>query len=321
MLARRARPVDRARRSTWSASSSTAPTRTCSTRMARAGEAPNVARLMAMGTAVRARRDGGAPHRHARQPHVDPHRPLPRSPRDPAQRVVRPRDGRAGHHQLDGHVAVGDEARLAAASSRSTTRCTAPGPTRSPRRSTSRATSAPTTRRSTSSAAARCRRSPTTRSASPTPPSGSCARRRTTRGPRSSTTWAPSRPSASGAAHYRDETYPTPTLHVVQLHAHRLGDPRGRPALGDRGRIRPRHRRPPRRGARGASSAPACSTTPRSCSSPTTAWRRTTPPCTRRLGRHPARRRHPLPRRGLLLPLPRRGLTDHTLTVLASTST
>ena len=56
----------------------------------------------------------------------------------------------------------------------STTRCTAPGPTRSPRRSTSRATSAPTTPRSTSSAAARCRRSPSRPRACRTPPSGSC---------------------------------------------------------------------------------------------------------------------------------------------------
>src|SRR5207237_152887 len=43
---------------------------------------------------------------------------------------------------------------------------------------------------------------------------------------------------------------PGAALHVVQLHAHRLGDARGRPALGDGGRVGPRQRRPARGRAR-----------------------------------------------------------------------
>ena len=61
--------------------------------MAASGEAPNVARLIDDGHRVRVGRDGGPPHRDAGQPHVDPHRSPARSPRDPAQRVVRPGDG------------------------------------------------------------------------------------------------------------------------------------------------------------------------------------------------------------------------------------
>ena len=57
---------------------------------------------------VRARRDGGDADGHAREPHVDPHRSLPRPPRHPAQRVVRPPHAHAGHHQLAGHLAVVD---------------------------------------------------------------------------------------------------------------------------------------------------------------------------------------------------------------------
>ena len=135
--------------------------------MAARGEAPNVARLIEMGTAFGHGAMAALPDGHAREPHVDHHRRAPRPPRHPQQRVVRPRDRRAGHHQLAGHLAVGDGARSRPASSRSTTRCTARGPTRSPRRSTSRATSAPTTPPSTSSAAARSRRSRRTRSACP----------------------------------------------------------------------------------------------------------------------------------------------------------
>ena len=185
-------------------------------------------------------------------------------------------DRRAGHHQLVGDLAVEHAAPVRRASSRSTTPCTARGPTRSPRRSTSRATPAPTTRRSTSSAAARCRRSRRTRSACRTRPSGSCARRRTTRGRRSSTTWASTRRSASSAAATATSTYPMPrfmwcnfTLTDAAMHE---GGPYSeiaaasvRDSDGRIGEI-----------LDGARAAPACSTTARSCSSPTTAWSRTT---------------------------------------------
>ena len=58
--ARRRRPAARA---TSSCSCSTAPTRTSSTTWPRRGEAPNVARLIEMGTAYELRRDGGPPDR------------------------------------------------------------------------------------------------------------------------------------------------------------------------------------------------------------------------------------------------------------------
>ena len=43
--------------------------------------------------------------------------------------------------------------------------------------------------------------------------------------------------------HYRDVDYPTPTFMFVQLHAHRLGVPHRRAALGHRRRLGARHRR------------------------------------------------------------------------------
>ena len=72
---------------------------------------------------------------------------------------------------------------------------------------------------------------------------------------------------------------PDADVHVVQLHPHRLRVPRGGPVLGDRGGVGARLRRARRRRARRRSSAPACSTTPRSCWSPTTACRRPIPRC------------------------------------------
>ena len=60
------------------------------------------------GHRVRARRDGGAADRHARQPHVDPHRPPARAPRHPQQRLVRPRHRPAGDHELARDLADGD---------------------------------------------------------------------------------------------------------------------------------------------------------------------------------------------------------------------
>ena len=70
---------------------------------------------------------------------------------------------------------------------------------------------------------------------------------------------------------------PAAAVHVVQLHAHRLRVPRGRPVLRDRRRRRCATPTPASARCSRRSSAPACSTTPRSCSSPTTACRRPTP--------------------------------------------
>ena len=72
---------------------------------------------------------------------------------------------------------------------------------------------------------------------------------------------------------------PEAGVHVVQLHPHRLRVPRGRAALRDRRSVGPRLRRRVSATCSRRSSAPACSTTPRSCSSPTTACRRPTPTC------------------------------------------
>ena len=55
---------------------------------------------------------------------------------------------------------------------------------------------------------------------------------------------------------YRDTSYPTPALHVVQLHAHRRRDARRRSVLGDGGRVGARQRRPHRRDPRARSSRP-----------------------------------------------------------------
>ena len=261
------------------------------------------------GHRVRSRRDGGAARR-SRSPTTRRSSParipghhgiLHNAWYDRAQR-------RAGHHQLAGHVAVGDGAPHAGR--RVDPRRRAPHVARRVHRVGQRAVRhrrrlldvrlLPPRRGAADPRA--------TRSACRTPPSGSCARRRTTRGRRSSTTWASSRPSASGAATTATQSYPHAAVHVVQLHAHRLRDARGRPALGDRGRVGPRLRRAGSARCSTRSSAPACSTTPRSCSSPTTAWRRTIPRCS---GDWDVALRDAgiaVPRRGLRLPLPRRGL-------------
>ena len=201
---------------------------------------------------------------------------------------------RAGHHQLAGDVAVVDAAPHRRASSRSTTRCTARGPTRSPRRSTSRATSAPTTRRSTSSGAARCRRSPRS-------PDGLPAHDRALRASVEGLLVVVGRRPHGRRAGGRHLERPLPRRRRTRCRAScgatsrsptprctKAARTRRSPTASVRDSDAP-HRRGPRRGR----AAPACSTTPRSCSSPTTAWRRPTRPCTRRLGRRAARRRHP----------------------------
>ena len=168
--------------------------------MAARGEAPNVARLIEMGVAFGHGAMASLPTvtlaNHTSiitGAHPGHHGIL-------QQRVVRPRDRRAGHHQLVGDVAVVHAAPRPR--HRDDPRRGAPHVARRVHRVGQRAVrhAAPTTRPSTSSGAARCRRSRRTRSASRTRPNGSCARRRTTRGRRSSTTWASTRRSASSAA-------------------------------------------------------------------------------------------------------------------------
>ena len=293
-------------RRTSSCSSSTARTRTCSTTWPRGARRRTSRGSIDDGHGVRARRDGGAADRHAREPHVDPHRAAPRPPRDPAQRVVRPPDRRADHHQLERHLAAGRwSTRSTGVESIHTVAAPPRARTRSPRRSTSRATSTPTTRRSTSSAAARSRRSRRAPKGSRTRPSGSSARRRTTRGRRSSTTWAPSRPSGSGTATYRDETYPLPrfmfcnfTLTDAAMHE---GGPYSEIAAAS---IRDSDAR----------IGEIIDAVERAGVFDDTAFvlvadhgmEENEPGRARRLGRRAARRRPHVPRRGLRLPLPRR---------------
>ena len=88
---RRARSRRRAARATSSASCSTASNPNVLYAMAAVGRGAERRPPDRDGHRVRVGRDGRAPDRHAGQPHVDPHRPSPRPPRDPAQRVVRPR--------------------------------------------------------------------------------------------------------------------------------------------------------------------------------------------------------------------------------------
>ena len=102
--------------------------------MAARGEAPNVARLIEMGTAFGHGAMASLPTvtlaNHTSiitGAHPGHHGILNNAWYDRAPR-------RADHHQLVGDVADGDGAPHARAPSRSTTRCTARGPTRSPRR-------------------------------------------------------------------------------------------------------------------------------------------------------------------------------------------
>ena len=225
--------------------------------MAARGEAPNVARLIEMGTAFGHGAMASLPTvtlaNHTSiitGAHPGHHGILNNAWFDRAHR-------RAGHHQLVRRPGRGDGAPHRRASSRSTTRCTARGPTRSPRRSTSRATPAPTTRRSTSSGAARSRRSRRTRSACP---------HTTERFVRPSKDYSWSSvvdhmgvDQALGilARPLPRRRLPAAALHVVQLHAHRRRDARRRPVLGDGGRVGARQRRPHRRGPRRARAARA----------------------------------------------------------------
>ena len=157
---------------------------------------------------------------------------------------------RADHHQLVGHVARAMET-VAPGTESIHTAVHRTWPDDVHRvGATSRATSTPATPRSTSSAGARSRRSRRTRSACPHTTERFVRPSKDYRGPRSSTTWASSRPCGILSGHYRDETYPLPRFMWVQLHPHRLRDARGRPALRDGRGVDPRLRRPPRRGAR-----------------------------------------------------------------------
>ena len=139
------------------------------------------------------------------------------------------------------------------------------------------------------------------------PPSGSCGRRRSTGVVAHRPHRAGSRRSASGAARVpaaarrtrcpgsRGSTSRSPTPPST-----RAGRTPRSPG--------PASTTPTPASARCStpSSGRACSTAPPSSSSPTTAWRRRNPEVTRRLGAGPRRAGHPLPRRGLRLPLRRR---------------
>ena len=271
------------------------------------------------GHRVRARRDGVAADGHAREPHVDPHRRAPRPPRHPQQRVVRPRDRRAGHHQLAGDVAVAHGAPRAR--HRVDPRRGAPHLARRVHRVGQRAVRH--RRRLLDVRLLPPGRGPAdpeaTRSACRTRPSASCARRRTTRGRRSSTTWASTRRSASSAGHYRDVDYPLPrfmwcnfTLTDAAMHeggphseiaAASVRDSDGRlgevlAAVEQRRRVR-RHRVRARRRPRHGGERPGVP---------------------RRLGRRAARGRARVPRRGLRLPLLRQSDRASTLAIALRSS-
>ena len=88
-----------ARRAGWSASSGTA--RHCGDllHLAEAGELPGVRRLIERGAGAARRRGRRVPEHHADQPHLDPHRARAGAARGAGQRVLRPRDRRAGRAQ------------------------------------------------------------------------------------------------------------------------------------------------------------------------------------------------------------------------------
>ena len=258
------------------------------------------------GHRLRAGRDGGPADHHPGQPHVGPDRSPPGPPRDPAQRVVRPPDRRADHHELERHLAVGDAAPRARGRVDPHGRCAAPSRTPSPRRSTNRAISAPDTRRSTSSVAATSRRCP--KIAGRARPHD-----RALRPPLQGLPLVVGRRPHGHRPGRRDlgrrvqgRVVPASTLHVLQLHAHRRRDARRWSVLRGRGRVDPRLRRSRRRDPGGGRTRRRASTTPRSCSSPTTGWSRTTRPCSGDWDVAAPRRGPDVPRRGLRLPLPRR---------------
>ena len=249
--------------------------------MAARGDAPNVARLIEMGTAYEHGAMSSLPDRHARQPHVDPHRPLPRPPRHPAQRVVRPRAGRAGDHQLAWPRGRGRWSHLRRRR-RDAARADPPHVARRVHRVGQRAVRRrrrllhvrvlPQRRR--------VARSPTVPRASRTPPSGSCGRRRTTRGRTTVDHLCVDQAvvDLGGRVPRRRRTRTRSSCGATS----RSPTPRST-------RAAPTPRSPPHRCATPTpasatcstrSSVPACSTTPRSSSSPTTAWRRPTRRCT-----------------------------------------
>ena len=226
---------------------------------------------------VRARRDGVAAHGHAGQPH----------------RILT--GAHPGHHRIINNAwfdkATGeqvitnspatwawsmDHLNPAVETIHQAVKRTLAGRVHA-RRATSCATSAPTCRSSTSCATAGRRR----------PPGGprTCrfATERFVRPQKdyqvvvaASTTCRSTQAVGVWGGQLPRPSYPLPRFMWVQLLAHRRGLPRGRAALRDRRGLAARHRRPRWARCSPPSSAPACSTTPRSSSSPTTAWRRTT---------------------------------------------
>ena len=202
------------------------------------------------GHRVRARRDGRPAHRHARQPHVDPHRRVPRSPRHPQQRVVRPRDAASRSSPTRRPRGTSRWTHHARAPTRSTPRCCARGPTSSPRRCNE-----PCDVDAPYSTFGFFRRGENPRI--PQSPDGLPHTTERFVRPSKDYSWssivdhmAIEQAVGIWAGHYRDESYPLPALHVGQLHAHRRRDARVRAALGDGRGVGPRQRRPHRRGAR-----------------------------------------------------------------------
>ena len=206
------------------------------------------------GHRVRARRDGVAADGHAREPHVDHHRRAPRPPRHPQQRVVRPRDRRAGHHQLAGDVAVAMQHLTPGIESiHDAVHRTWPD-------AFTASVNEPCDIGADYSTFDFFRRG----EVPPIPKDPFGLPHTTERFVRPSKDYSWSSvvdhmgiEQALGilGGHYRDVELPAAPLHVVQLHAHRRRDARRRPALRDGGRVGPRQRRPPRRDPRRARAA------------------------------------------------------------------
>ena len=188
------------------------------------------------GGRVRSRRDVFAAHRDAREPHVDHHGRASRTPRNPEQRVVRPRNRRAGHHELAGNLAV--EHAASRARHRVDPRRRAPNVARRVHRIGERAVRQ------------RCELldlrllPPGRRAADPEGSTRPPAHHRAVRSPvEGLLVVVGRRPHGSrpGARHHRRQLprreLSDASVHVVQLHAHRLRDARRWAAFGDGGRV------------------------------------------------------------------------------------
>ena len=206
--------------------------------MAARGEAPNVARLIDDGHGVRARRDGGAADGHARQPHVDPHRPP--TPATTASSTTRGTTARRGEQVITNsqatwpwamdHLTAGVETLHDAVHRTWPDAFTA-------------SVNEPCDIGADYSTFDFFRRG----EVPPIPKAPDGLPHTTERFVRPSKDYSWSSvvdhmgiEQAVGiwSGDYRDQSYPLPAVHVVQLHAHRLRVPRGRAALRDRRRRR-----------------------------------------------------------------------------------